>query len=362
MKPYLKSEENINQPASFSGPYSIFDYIITNSPSYSLTNLGKAYSYFYLYKFKPKDFSGSRYALDKEYDYLSEEIKVNPSIDIALQYGICSFINSSYNNDNTMLDEVRKHFRKNNYYLGIKGHSSYILTEEVGFVLGLLTLSKKDEIYNKVMENTNKDGDDEIIFRLNYYLALKIRDKDIDEKDARDKAENLIIRESVYHIEKIVALPFCDSPGTYYDKIVDSFITPEFYVNLFGGVSVDMEVNSYIKMQPVKIINFLMVSNLLGWNKLEQVKPELIKNMEKLKVYKDPIIFEKSQYKKKIVEKMIMSLFIGAFVVIFIFSLIMHFTIVLSIFTGGVSIILSVLDLFRLNLKNTLKVEEENKK
>ena len=60
-----------------------------------------------------------------------------------------------------------------------------ILPKQLGLVLGILTNSNKDEIYNTVIGNTKYESIDEEIFILNYYLGLKINQIEFDYNDAQ---------------------------------------------------------------------------------------------------------------------------------------------------------------------------------
>lgn len=336
--------QNIFVP--FSGPFSLFDYVISNFSSYNLRDIDKAYAYFYVYKFKNE--LPDRNSMEKEYIISKEEVSTNPSIDISLKYGIYSFIKTNFENNNEIFAETVKNFKKMRFYLDIKGHSSYVLPENLAFVLGLLTSNtslggvSNDEIYKKVLNITSKENIDEIIFRLNYYLALMITGKKFDSNNAKLIGNKLVSSGNVSSLEKIVALPFIESPENYYSEIVTAFINPEFYYNLFN-LSLEMENSDYVQMNPIKIVNFLMVSKLLNWDKLSIVNPGLLRQAEVLKNYKEPITLEKSYLNKKNRKIIFLTATVSALASIFIFGLLTN-QYIASLIGGVISLFLGLLD------------------
>ena len=135
----------------FSGPFTVFDQVISSYNDSDLVGLNQAYVYFYLYEFKQKSSTIMR-SVKAKYQHVKEAINGNQSLDLAAEYAIYSFIISEYNNEFEILDKARSYFSKNRYYLNVYGHSGRILPKHLGFVLGLLTTSTSDDIYNDLIK------------------------------------------------------------------------------------------------------------------------------------------------------------------------------------------------------------------
>ncbi|MFG1391173.1 hypothetical protein [Acidiplasma aeolicum] len=329
----------------FSGPFTVFDQIISSYKDYDLIGLNQAYVYFYLYSFKQQGSTIIR-SIEEKYQYVKDTINVNQSLDVAAEYAIYSFIISRYNNKFEILDEARNFFGKNGYYLNVCGHSGIILPKQLGFVLGLLTISNNDDIYNNVIKNANHESIDEEIFILNYYLALKINQIEFDEDDAKRKAAMLISSTRVSALEKIPALIFVEKPEEYFNEVVKAFTNPSFYYNLFN-IHIDWNSSDFSSLQPISIVNFLMVSRMLGWDKLELVKPNLLENAKKLKDKKEAIVLEKG-YIKRITNNLevisgLLGAIISADIILYIFGKILYGAIG-SIIISVISIILGLMD------------------
>ena len=297
----------------FSGPFTIFDQIISNYGDSDLIGLNQAYVYFYLYNCKKQGNTNIMRIINEKYQSAKDAIRENQSVDLALEYAIYAFIMSKYNNELRILNEARNYFSKKGYYLNIYGHSSRILPKQLGLVLGILTNSNKDEIYNTVIGNTKYESIDEEIFILNYYLGLKINQIEFDYNDAQRKGTMLINSNMVSALEKIPALIFVEKPELYFSEVIKAFTNPDFYYNLFN-IHLDWNNSDFSLLQPISIINFLMVSNMLGWDKLELVEPKLLENAKKLKDKKDPVTFEKERLKRKNVNVVLISIVIGAII------------------------------------------------
>ena len=294
----------------FSGPYTVFDQIISSYKDSDLLGLDQAYVYFYLYKFKKQGNVIMR-SVKAKFQHVEEAININQSLDLAAEYAIYSFIISEYNNEFEILDKARSYFSKNRYYLNVYGHSGRILPKHLGFVLGLLTTSTSDDIYNTVIGNVNHDLINEQIFILNYYIGLKINQIKFDYNDAQRRGTMLINSNMVSALEKIPALIFVEKPELYFNEVIKAFTNPDFYYNLFN-IHLEWNSSDFSSFQPISIVNFLMVSNMLGWDKLELVEPKLLENAKKLKDKKDPVILEKEYLKRKNVKVVLISIVMGA--------------------------------------------------
>jgi hypothetical protein len=294
----------------FSGPFTVFDQVISSYNDSDLVGLNQAYVYFYLYEFKQKSSTIMR-SVKAKYQHVKEAINGNQSLDLAAEYAIYSFIIHKYNNESEILDEARNFFIKMGCYLNVYGHSGRILPKQLGFVLGLLTTSNSDDIYSTVIENANHDLINEQIFILNYYIGLKINHIEFDDSDAKRKGTMLINSTMVSALEKIPAFIFVEKPETYFNDIVKAFTNPDFYYNLFN-IHLDWNNSDFSSFQPISIVNFLMVSRMLGWDKLELVEPNLLENAKKLKDKKEAIVLEKEYLKRKNVKVVLISIVMGA--------------------------------------------------
>ena len=325
----------------FSGPFTVFDQIISSYKDFDLVGLNQAYVYFYLYKFKQQGNAIMR-SVRAKYQHVKEAINGNQSLDLAAEYAIYSFIISKYDNESEILDEARNFFSKSRYYLNVYGHSGRILPKQLGFVLGLLTTSNSDYIYNTVIENANHDSINEQIFILNYYIGLKINQTEFDDGDAKRRGTMLINSTMISALEKIPAFVFVEKPESYFNDIIKAFTNPDFYYNLFN-IHLDWNSSDFSTLQPISIVNFLIVSRMLGWDKLELVKPSLLENAKKLKDKKEAIVLEKEYVKRKTINLGVISGLLGAIIsadiILYIFGMILYWGIV-SIMISVMSVIL----------------------
>lgn len=281
----------------FSGPFEVFDYIVSNYKESDLTVASdRAYVYFYLYRFKQVGTSIIR-LVENRYDFTKKYLKENQSVDLAVEYGTCAYILSSYHNKPNYLDEARKFFGRMDYYF-LMGRSGLILPKSLGFVLGLLTVSNADEIYERVTGAIRHETVEEDAFLLNYYMALKIKNVKFDSQDVMGRASRLLSRNMVSPIEKVPALLFVDKPENYFREVVGAFENPSFYYNLFN-IHLDYQSSDFSSFQPTSVVNFLIVSKMLGWDKLALVPPSLLDNAEKMKDKRDPVVLEKEYVRKK---------------------------------------------------------------